>query len=297
MAYITRANYKKILHKIDSKLLISEDDLEKECLCEDYPQMRLYFLNRTDKRELLLFKKVLTNPEIAIDTKYKRVDYEDTYTYVDEFRPAYHKDPQCSRLLHDFDGVRIPEKIKSLDKEKINEYRKWYRENRHYIEEGKDDLFYTLLHAKWGVDKYDIDVVSHLNTGNVRVMDTIEECYLEIVKLCKEWNDWLGDKEGGNHILRKASYQYSYGAKNAYLGNKEEPLPNNKTGFPDEAVKECLREMQNKFKNPIIELIRQYYMIKYNANIDVEEEVLKQLGFGPCVKCYSRGVILTLDVL
>ena len=182
-------------------------------------------------------------------------------------------------------------------KEKINEYRKWYRENRHYIEEGKDDLFYTLLHAKWGVDKYDIDVVSHLNTGNVRVMDTIEECYLEIVKLCKEWNDWLGDKEGGNHILRKASYQYSYGAKNAYLGNKEEPLPNNKTGFPDEAVKECLREMQNKFKNPIIELIRQYYMIKYNANIDVEEEVLKQLGFGPCVKCYSRGVILTLDVL
>ena len=297
MAYITRANYKKILQKIDSKLLISEDDLEKECLCEDYPQMRLYFLNRTDKRELLLFKKVLTNPEIAIDTKYKRVDYEDTYTYVDEFRPAYHKDPQCSRLLHDFDGVRIPEKIKSLDKEKINEYRKWYRENRHYIEEGKDDLFYTLLHAKWGVDKYDIDVVSHLNTGNVRVMDTIEECYLEIVKLCKEWNDWLGDKEGGNHILRKASYQYSYGAKNAYLGNKEEPLPNNKTGFPDEAVKECLREMQNKFKNPIIELIRLYYMIKYNANIDVEEEVLKQLGFGPCVKCYSRGVILTLDVL
>ena len=297
MAYITRANYKKILQKIDSKLLISEDDLEKECLCEDYPQMRLYFLNRTDKRELLLFKKVLTNPEIAIDTTYKRVDYEDTYTYVDEFRPAYHKDPQCSRLLHDFDGVRIPEKIKSLDKEKINEYRKWYRENRHYIEEGKDDLFYTLLHAKWGVDKYDIDVVSHLNTGNVRVMDTIEECYLEIVKLCKEWNDWLGDKEGGNHILRKASYQYSYGAKNAYLGNKEEPLPNNKTGFPDEAVKECLREMQNKFKNPIIELIRQYYMIKYNANIDVEEEVLKQLGFGPCVKCYSRGVILTLDVL
>ena len=297
MAYITRANYKKILQKIDSKLLISEDDLEKECLCEDYPQMRLYFLNRTDKRELLLFKKVLTNPEIAIDTKYKRVDYEDTYTYVDEFRPAYHKDPQCSRLLHDFDGVRIPEKIKSLDKEKINEYRKWYRENRHYIEEGKDDLFYTLLHAKWGVDKYDIDVVSHLNTGNVRVMDTIEECYLEIVKLCKEWHDWSGDKEGGNHILRKASYQYSYGAKNAYLGNKEEPLPNNKTGFPDEAVKECLREMQNKFKNPIIELIRQYYMIKYNANIDVEEEVLKQLGFGPCVKCYSRGVILTLDVL
>ena len=83
MAYITRANYKKILQKIDSKLLISEDDLEKECLCEDYPQMRLYFLNRTDKRELLLFKKVLTNPEIAIDTKYKRVDYEDTYTYVD----------------------------------------------------------------------------------------------------------------------------------------------------------------------------------------------------------------------
>lgn len=286
MAYITRANYKKILQKIDSKLLISEDDLEKECLCEDYPQMRLYFLNRTDKRELLLFKKVLTNPEIAIDTKYKRVDYEDTYTYVDEFRPAYHKDPQCSRLLHDFDGVRIPEKIKSLDKEKINEYRKWYRENRHYIEEGKDDLFYTLLHAKWGVDKYDIDVVSHLNTGNVRVMDTIEECYLEIVKLCKEWNDWLGDKEGGNHILRKASYQYSYGAKNAYLGNKEEPLPNNKTGFPDEAVKECLREMQNKFKNPIIELIRQYYMIKYNANIDVNEEVLIQLGFSACSKCF-----------
>jgi len=297
MAYITRANYKKILQKINSKLLISEEDLEKECLCEDYPQMKLTCLNKTDKRELLLFKKVLTNPEIAIDTKYQRVDFEDTYTYVDEFRPAYHKDPQCSRLLHDFDGVRIPEKIKSLDKEKINEYRKWYRDNRHYIEEGKDDLFYTLLHAKWGVDKYDIDVVSHLNTGNVRVMDTIDECYLEIEKLCKEWLEWLEDKESGNHILRKASYLYSYGAKNAYLGNKEEPLPNNKTGFPDEAVKECLREMQTKFKNPIIELIRQYYMIKYNANIDVDEEVLKQLGFGPCIKCCSRGILLSFDDL
>lgn len=204
---------------------------------------------------------------------------------MDEFRPAYHKDPQCSRLLHNFDGVCIPEKIRALDKEKINEYRKWYRDNRHYIEDGKDDLFYTLLHAKWGVDKYEIDVVSHLNTGNVCVIDTIEECYRGIEQLCKEWLDWLNDKECGNHILRKASYLYSYGAKNAYLGSKKEPLPNNKTGFPDEAVKECLKEMQTKFKNPIIELIRQYYMIKYNANIDVNEEILIQLGFSACREC------------
>ena len=264
-------------------------------MCEDFPTEKYIFLNKAEKRKLLMFKKILTHPEIAVDSAYQRVEFHDTHTYVDEFRPAYHKNPKCERLLHDFDGVVIPQKIREKGIDAIEQFRQWYRDNQHYLEEDKDDLFYTLLHARWHVQKNEIDIVSRNNSGSTYFENTIDECHDKIVRLLEEWKEWLDDDKRGS--IRQASFRYSYGAKNAYLGDKEEELPYNNTGYSDLVIKKCMSEMQHKFKEPIIDLIRQYYMIKYNPNLEMNENVLNQLGFGKCKDCYTRGVLMSFNDL
>ena len=289
MAYITLSNFKKITLQLDGQKFISEDDINDElnndCLCEGLILGKFLFLNKTDKRNLLAFKRILTHPEISLQEQYKRIEFHDTYTYVEEYRPAYHKSSSCSRLLHDFDGIIIPYKIQKDGKDVMDVYRAWWRENKHYLEEEQEDIFYTLLHSRWGVEKYEIDYTKHKNSGNTSIENTLDGCCLAIKQLMDEWLSWLKDDSSPDQQLRAKSFYFSYRGKNAYLGDKSDSLQNNDTGFSDDDIKRCLSEMQHRFKSPILDLIKQYFKIKYNPNLDIKEEILIQLGFGACSEC------------
>ncbi len=55
--------------------------------------------------------------------------------------------------------------------------------------------------------------------------------------------------------------------------------------FSTEAIMECLKEAYERFKHPMIELLKRYYMINYNTKTEVDINILKSLGFKPCSIC------------
>ena len=77
--------------------------------------------------------------------------------------------------------------------------------------------------------------------------------------------------------------QYS---KYSFLGKYHEPLYNNTTGYSDEVVKDFLVDYEERFKRPIIELLYNYYRVKFNPDLEMEGYLLDQLGFRPCVHCH-----------
>ena len=96
-------------------------------------------------------------------------------------------------------------------------------------------------------------------------------------------------KEAGKYYYANSKHtkilkQYS---KFAFLGTYNEPLYNNNTGYSDEEVKSFLVIYEEKFKRPIKDMLRNYYRVKFNPELEMEGYLLDQLGFRPCSHCFS----------
>lgn len=73
MVFITVANSKRILRKLDWKEL----NLEGEVY--DRP---IYFFNKKEEQSLLAYKEFLVNPERFVKDVYQKVEIKDSYRYV-----------------------------------------------------------------------------------------------------------------------------------------------------------------------------------------------------------------------
>ncbi len=299
MAYITRANFKRISWSLNDKQYKGE----LVVVCEELPQLRFDYLNKCEKQALLAFKEFVLNPEIILKPEYRRLNNIDTKQFVFEGTSAYHCDAECDLLNKDFDGILLPKKIKEKGDAKVEEFRIWYKENMHLLDEGKDERAKFQLHlwAKFGLELRDID---HLHKGNSGSTDfenySLEEVCNEMLKLTNSFKEWvLNDPDKNLQELRKYSFfDIAYNGKCTYLGNpdykKEEHLNDirnrNQSRFSEEEIRSCLEEAHNTFKLPMIELLKKYYMIKYNSNNKVDRNVLEALGFKPCSQCYPSPI-------
>ena len=96
-------------------------------------------------------------------------------------------------------------------------------------------------------------------------------------------------KEAGKFYYKSQKHtkilkQYS---KFAFLGAYKDDLYNNNTGYSDEVVKELLLEYEEQYKKPIIDMLYNYYRVKFNPELEMEGALLDQLGFRPCIHCFS----------
>ena len=269
--YITRANSMKILRKLDFS------NLNIEGVVYSKP---IFFLNKREEQALLAYKEFVMNPEKFIEEIYQRVEIIDNFRYVFEGEsPCYHRREDCERLHSEFRNYEIPQTIRERGLDEVQRYRAWFKDNM-YLLDGKKDVLEMRIYVAFGVHVRAEEIIKD-NSG----IKTIEN--LELNHLEEKLNDLI--KEAGRYYYKSIKHtkilkQYS---KFAFLGTYNEPLYNNNTGYSDDVVKELLVEYEERYKKPIIDMLYNYYRIKFNPELEMEGYLLEQLGFRPCVHCFS----------
>jgi hypothetical protein len=268
MAYITTANANSIIYKTDIKSLDLKGSVYKT---------PIYFFNKLEINRLLVLKELLSDSERFLSEYYTPIKVKDTLNYVYEGKaPAYHKSSNCQRLNSDYENFKIPDSIKEAGIAEVVKFRKWFKENKYLI--SKPDVFVARLQMRWGIVT-NPENINKENSGFTQFDDytpiEVEEKIDDLIKLA-------GNLYRKNTAILKKYNKYSY------LGERNEPLEDNDTGFPDSKVKAVLREFEKEIKKPLKPLLTAYYRITLNPDLNLHENVLKQLGFTPCSHCYGE---------
>ena len=166
MVFITVANSKRILRKLDWKEL----NLEGEVY--DRP---IYFFNKKEEQSLLAYKEFLVNPERFVKDVYQKVEIKDSYRYVYEGEtPCYHKTEDCKRLNAEFCNFRIPEEIRNRGIEMVQRFRIWFKNNR-YLFEGKEDVFEMRINAAFHMRLKIEEIAPLKNSGTTIINNWTQE--------------------------------------------------------------------------------------------------------------------------
>ena len=194
MAYITIANANSIIFKSDLKQVDFKKQLYK---------IPIYFFNNYEKNALLAFRELLSDPERYFTEIYKPYKAIDTYTLVFEGRrPAYHNDPNCIRLNSDFENYEIPQEIQSQGTNKVQEFRLWFSQVMHLLED-RPDAFVARMQAKWGI-LTNVNTIVLENSGNTHVENySIEDLEPKIDSLIKNAGRFYYRDGKTKTILRK----------------------------------------------------------------------------------------------
>jgi len=107
--FITKANLNKIIY--DHQIISYPININEE----EYWDSTIHFFNQLDIKEILIWKEALKKGNIQ--DVFKKLKRKDSRAFVDpDSFPAYHYDINCKFLLRDFEGFRIPDHIREIDK-------------------------------------------------------------------------------------------------------------------------------------------------------------------------------------
>lgn len=267
--YITRANSMKILRKLDYSHLNIEGTVYNK---------PLFFLNKREEQALLAYKEFVKNLEKFVKEVYQRVEIIDNYRYVFEGEaPCYHRREDCGRLHSEFRNFEIPQAIRSRGIDEVQRYRAWFKKNM-YLLDGKKDILEMRIKAAFSIEIRAEEIIKD-NSG-IKTIENFDLTHLEGKLNCLI-------KEAGRYYYKDAKHTkiLRYYSRYAFLGTYNEPLYNNCTGYSDEEVKQLLVEYEEQYKKPIIEMLYNYYRVKFNPELEMEGYLLDQLGFRPCIHC------------
>ena len=269
--YITRANSMKIIRKLDySKLDLSGSVYNRP----------IYFLNKKEEQALLAYKELVMNPERFVEEIYQKVEILDNYRYVFEGEsPCYHLREDCERLHSEFRNYEIPQAIRDKGFNVVQQYRAWFKQNL-YLFDGKEDVLEMRIYSAFGIHVKAKEIVKENSGVKIVINYDLGQLENKLDELIKEAGRYYYASLKHTRILK----QYS---KLSFLGTYNGALNNNNMGYSDEEVKEILVDYEERFKKPIIDMLYNYYRVKFNPDLEMEGRLLDQLGFRPCVHCHS----------
>jgi hypothetical protein len=295
MAYITKANSKRILRKIN---LNDIPDFKEEVY-----KKPIYFLSKWETKYLLLMRSLLKEPEKFAIEVYQPVVNRDTFQYVYESEqpPSYHSNKNCERLTSKFKNFEIPFEIKSRVREKakkegktekeINEleklqvdvFRSWFKENFELFNNDTAE-FLKKLEIRWNIQR-NVSEIERENSG-VEIIDDLNlvELEAEIDKIISESGRYFVNNTDKQQIIRRFQ-------KLTFLAYKKGDIDINDTEFSDDELRQFLLEYDTKFKKPLKELLIQYYRVKYNPDLSFEGQLLERLNFRACSVCEGTADI------
>ena len=167
----------------------------------------------------------------------------------------------------------------------------------HFLEEDKKDIFEMHLQMKFNIHRSEIEIIDRKNSGTQEFDNySLTDLCNQIQELTRQFKAWLIDSTNVNErSLRVYSFnEIAYKGTCTYWGDDYgaekylvEIHKRNKSKFTDQEILDCLKEAHTKYKLPMIELLKKYYMIKYNADTKVDVNILEALGFRPCSACCS----------
>lgn len=281
MAYITKANSKRILKRIN---LNSIPDIEGTVY-----KKPIYFLSKWETKYLLLMQSLLKEPEKFAVEVYQPVINKDTYHYVFESEqpPAFHTNKDCERLRAKFKNFEIPFEIKArvkeqggddeTEKRKVLEFREWFK-NHFGLFQNEPEQFLKKLEIDWNIQRK-LEEIERDNSGVESVVNyDLESLEHEIDKIISEAGKYFTSNPDKQPIIRRFQ-------KLTFLAYKKDVISQNDTVLNDSELKDFLLDYENRFKKPVKELLIEYYRVKYNPDLSFEGTILKQLNFRECSLC------------
>jgi len=293
MAYITKANAKRIITRIS---FTNFEDIDG-----DVYKKPIFFLSSWERKNLLLMKSLLKEPEKFAIEMYEPIVIKDKYRYVYETEdaPAYHYDITCENLHSDFKNFEIPNEIKIRAKEKalfegkneveinkavkdkVCEFRRWFKKNlRLFYHE--PDKFLLKLEVRWNI-KRRINEIELENSG-IEFVDNLclNDLEAEIDKFLRQAAKFFNGNADKQEIIRRFQ-------KLTFLAYTPENIKINDTDLTDDDLKRFLKQYDTQFKKPVKKLLIEYYRIKYNKNLSFDGKLLESLNFKPCSCCQRNN--------
>lgn len=282
MAFITKRNFNKIFNAISNSDAFDKMTLDAKI----YPDIEFAFFNQLERKQLLEFKAFVSDPDFYITQYLKAVKIDQDNSYflnVENIRPAYHSDSTCERLLSDFVGYPVPDCIKAQGPVAVAKFKEFYKEHL--------DLFNTNMEAfearasilfKVSVR---MEMLTLPNSGVKEVEDFRQyDVKMQILELWNDMHKWLDMNPGSTK--RKILY-LKFGTRTFLVTNpKYKDIPIQYTyGNSEEEVRSFLSDLYNNYKKPIMDLLRKFYMVEYNPDLEMNQTLLDRLGFVPCKHC------------
>ncbi len=295
MAYITAANYKRIIGKINLKEV---GDIELEVY-----KKPIYFLNKSEVKYLQTMQILLKDPEKFAIEVYKPIINKDTLKYVFESnqQACYHEDQDCPNLHSVFRNFEIPEEIKErvrkkatdegksesqiffLEEQQIKIFRRWFLENLICFKTDPEE-FLRRLDIRWNVQRNVIEI-ERGSSGIESIYNlNLVDLENEIDKVLREAGRYFTENKDKQDLIRRFQ-------KLTFIAYQKGAIEINDTELSDDELRKFLVEYDTKFKMPIKSLLIQYYRIKYNSELSFDGLLLDRLNFKPCSNCCESNKI------
>ena len=250
-------------------------------------------------RDLLTFKSICEESDLLKLTVFRKVQVRDSLRYIEpERNPCYHYDKDCEKLHSDFSftSIKIPDEYlerfsdEKTKKEKVNEYRVYYREltnefNQRYdgdwlADEDIRGRFAYRISSKFKIRDtavFDRDIIGAKNSG-VHFVDS--NVVNHISEEITEWFKGLWKDEE----RRKLWFDKKWLFRQSWLGNKIEDITGDITPYTQEDAKRILRGVHD-IKKSIISQLKHLYHVQYCPELNFDEELLRRLGLRSCHYC------------
>ncbi len=299
MAYITKANSQRILRMIN----IVDVSLDSD---EDVFHIEIPFFSDMEKKELLLLKCLLKDPDKFYSLYYHNKNLSDTYQFVyeKEHTPAYHLFKNCENLLSSYKNFKIPFEIKQRVREKFEQnmisseeaqlleikevklFREWFSSHEQLYNNNPEE-FLRQLDFRWQIQRK-IEEINKPNSGveDIKNLD-LGELEQAIENIIEESGNYYAGDPAMKEIIEKFG-------KLTFLAKKSNIYGNN-SGLSDIKLKEFLAEFDQKFKNPTKELLKQYFRLKFNPDLSFDGKLLEKLSFKKCYSCDCMAKIKAFE--
>ena len=274
MVFITQANAANLACKVDKARL-------GEIAGEIYKRRIGSVFGPLEEKELLLIQELFRDPIDFVEEYYKKFRRVDTHQYVSEGKsPAYHLLNTCGRLLSDYENYKVPAPIIERGQSEVAKFRVWFAENKALLETSSD-RFYVRLSSAFKVSITAIEKIHHANTGPELFENVdLEEIEARIERLLLKLDEWF---EAGS--LRADIILFHEFYRKTFLRNRS--IEYNPTRFDKAVIQRVLSEFYKQFKKPLHDILITYYKVLYNPDLSFENDLLDQLGFKPCSRCYG----------
>ena len=259
--YITTFNLSQITRRVDFPVF----ELNKQSFLND-----IKFLTPLEIKGLNLFQLICQNSKVLSELAYTHLGSNGKY--LNGKTPAYHKNHKCERLNNDFQGLSIPEELLHAGKE--TEVRMWFEVNKYLLERGDLEALKMRFRLKFGCD---LEEVVFANSGHIFIDNRSVQSYEEeIVKLLNIASSFAQTYEEDRILSAFGPIHYQV-KKPTFVAR----------AYNTKKVVTTISRFNSEIRYPLIKLIQQYFILKYNSKLDFTAKVLNQLGFKPC-SCTSK---------
>ncbi|GAB3781609.1 hypothetical protein GCM10028818_36050 [Spirosoma horti] len=279
------------ISKFNSHRFVQEiKDVEIDFRENPYSPVELFFLTEREKNSLAAYGIFLKDPQLFVDKYF--VKLKDTFSFVYERPPSFHKSSTCPFLQSDFENIFIPEKIKSVKSDNLlKAFRKWCLQHQQLFHNNRLAFIAQccLAFSKYELTESDFLGVERRNKKeDSKKYDNIDldELNEEISKINTDfWADINSSK------MKKDIYEKF--KNRLFLGSDKytvDDIKYNNSLYERHEIKAVLNGWYVKYIRDALQMLRTWLQAKMNKELRFEGKILEQLGFRNCKSCYPDFV-------